>query len=91
MKALIKTLLGSRGYELYRRPWLPRGFDPWETLRSILPACDPKTALDIGAFNGDTAMYLNSLYPRIFLPSSQFLKHTGSWWRTPFTATEFIP
>jgi FkbM family methyltransferase len=64
MKTLLKSLLRYRGYELYGRPWLPRGVDPWETLRNILPDWDPKTIFDIGAFNGDTALGLNSVYPR---------------------------
>lgn len=51
------------GYEIHRRPWLPRGTDPWETLHAIFPSWRPRTIFDVGANIGDVTLALSRHFP----------------------------
>ncbi len=62
-KRSLKHTLRSRGYEWYKRPWLPRGVDPWETIRVVTPDFKAETILDVGANEGETALKLNRFFP----------------------------
>lgn len=59
----LKKTLRSRGYELYKRPWLPRGVDPWETIQALKPDFSPEVILDVGANEGETALRLSDSFP----------------------------
>ncbi len=63
LKETAKRALARRGYELYRRPWLPKGIDPYESLRSIWPDWQPRLIFDVGANVGQTAQALHTRYP----------------------------
>lgn len=63
LKDVLRRLLATHGYELYRRPWLPKGVDPWETLHEIFPAWRPALIFDVGANVGEVALHLATHFP----------------------------
>lgn len=63
LKRAIRRALRRHGYELYRRPWLPRGVDPWETLHAIFPSWQPAVIFDVGANFGEVALQLSEHFP----------------------------
>ena len=63
LKLAVRRVLRRRGYELYRRPWLPRGVDPWETFHEIFPAWRPGLIFDVGANVGEVALHLATHFP----------------------------
>ena len=63
LKQIFRRTLQRRGYELYRRPWLPKGDDPWETLHAIFPTWQPTVIFDVGANVGDVALQLAAHFP----------------------------
>lgn len=62
-KNLFKRLLASRGYEIYRRPYLPKGADAFESLRAHWPRWQPSVIFDVGANVGQTVGRLHPLFP----------------------------
>ena len=52
LKDLAKRLLRRWGYEIYRRPYLPKGVDVYESLRAHWPAWQPRIIFDVGANDG---------------------------------------
>jgi FkbM family methyltransferase len=63
LKQRARNFLRDRGYELYRRPWLPKGFDPLETLRSDWPQWSPRIVFDVGANVGQTVERISAVFP----------------------------
>lgn len=63
LKDLARHALQRRGYELYRRPYLPRGVDAVETLRANFPSFQPRVIFDVGANVGQTVQRLKPLFP----------------------------
>lgn len=63
LKSSFRRALQARGYELYCRPWLPRGTDPWETMREFFPQWRPKTIFDVGANVGEVSLALAQYFP----------------------------
>jgi FkbM family methyltransferase len=63
LKGGLRRLLESHGYQIYRRPWLPKGTDPWETLNVVWPRWKPDVVFDVGANVGDTTLQLAARHP----------------------------
>jgi FkbM family methyltransferase len=59
----LKRFLAARGYEIYRRPYLPKGADDFESLRAHWPAWQPRVIFDVGANVGQTVGRLRPLFP----------------------------
>ena len=63
LKNAFRRALAARGYELYRRPWLPKGVDVFESLRCHWPHWQPRVIFDVGANVGQTVARLRPLFP----------------------------
>lgn len=63
LKDKIREFLHRRGYELYRRPWLPKGTDAFESLRAEWEHWQPRVIFDVGANVGQTVKRLRPLFP----------------------------
>jgi FkbM family methyltransferase len=63
LKTILKRYLQRQGYEIYRRPYLPKGIDPLETLRAMRPDWQPSLILDIGANVGQTMRRFEAFFP----------------------------
>lgn len=59
----MRTLLRRAGYELYRRPFLPKGADVFESIRAHWPSWQPSIIFDVGANVGQTIRRLQPLFP----------------------------
>jgi len=64
---LVRALLRRFGYELYRRPWLPKGVDAWESITAIWPAWSPDVVFDVGANVGQVSTELHRRFPRALI------------------------
>ncbi len=62
-KNTLRRLLSATGYEIYRRPHLPKGTDAFESIRSHWPQWRPRVIFDVGANVGQTVGRLRSLFP----------------------------
>jgi FkbM family methyltransferase len=78
LKQVFRRALQRRGYELYRRPWLPKGADPWETLHAIFPAWRPAVIFDVGANVGDVALQLAAHFPSATLHAFEPVQATAT-------------
>ncbi|MFA6286240.1 MAG: FkbM family methyltransferase [Opitutaceae bacterium] len=63
LKNAFRRVLSSAGYEIYRRPHLPKGTDAFESLRSHWPQWRPRVIFDVGANVGQTVERLRPLFP----------------------------
>jgi len=55
--------LRARGYEVYKRPYLPKGADAFLSLTAHWPAWQPHMIFDVGANVGQTVGRLRLLFP----------------------------
>jgi FkbM family methyltransferase len=78
LKQILRHVLQRRGYELYRRPWLPKGTDPWETLHAIFPTWQPAMIFDVGANVGDVALQLATHFPSASLHAFEPVQATAA-------------
>ena len=62
-KDLLKRFLAARGYEVFRRPHLPKGADIFESLRSHWPDFQPTVIFDVGANIGQTVFRIRRYFP----------------------------
>ncbi len=63
LKNAFRRVLSATGYEIYRRPHLPKGADAFESLRSHWPQWRPRVIFDVGANVGQTVARLRPLFP----------------------------
>ncbi len=63
LKNAFKHLLAASGYEIYKRPYLPKGTDVFESLRAHWPQWQPRVIFDVGANVGQTIGRLRPLFP----------------------------
>jgi FkbM family methyltransferase len=63
LKDILKRYLQRHGYEIYRRPYLPKGVDPLETLRAMRPDWQPRLILDVGANVGQSMRRFEAFFP----------------------------
>ncbi len=64
---LVRSVLRRFGYELYRRPWLPKGTDAFESISAIWPSWSPAIAFDVGANVGQVSSELHRRFPRALI------------------------
>ncbi len=62
-KRYLKRFLEARGYAVYKRPYLPKGADVFESLRAHWPSWQPQVIFDVGANVGQTVARLRPLFP----------------------------
>ncbi len=63
IRTALRSWLGRLGYEIYRRPHLPKGADAFESIRSHWPEWRPALILDVGANVGQSHARLRPLFP----------------------------
>jgi FkbM family methyltransferase len=63
LKQSLRRVLERRGYEVYKRPHLPKGADAFLSLRSHWPDFQPARIFDVGANTGQTVGRLRPLFP----------------------------
>jgi FkbM family methyltransferase len=64
LKDRVRHLLRHQGYEIYKRPYLPKGVDPYESLRAHWPQWHPQVIFDVGANAGQSVARLRPLFAR---------------------------
>jgi FkbM family methyltransferase len=68
-KNLLKRWLAKKGYEIFRRPYLPKGVDVFESLRAHWPQFQPTVIFDVGANVGQTVIRLRPYFPQATIHS----------------------
>jgi FkbM family methyltransferase len=63
LRQCLRRIFAARGYEIYKRPYLPKGADVFESLRAHWPAWEPDVIFDVGANIGQTVFRLRPLFP----------------------------
>lgn len=63
LKNSVKRLIAAGGYEIYKRPYLPKGTDAFESLRAHWPQWRPRVIFDVGANEGQSIDRLLPLFP----------------------------
>jgi len=63
LKNAFRHMLAASGYEIYKRPYLPKGTDAFESLRAHWPHWRPRIIFDVGANVGQTVNRLRPLFP----------------------------
>jgi FkbM family methyltransferase len=81
-KDSIKHALAAGGYEIYRRPYLPKGADAFESLRAHWPDWRPGMIFDVGANVGQTIQRLRPLFPLAEIHSFEPVPSTYAQLRT---------
>ncbi|HTJ78564.1 MAG TPA: FkbM family methyltransferase [Rariglobus sp.] len=59
----LKAALSAGGYEVYKRPYLPKGADAFQSLKAHWPDWKPGVIFDVGANAGQTVERLRPLFP----------------------------
>ncbi len=81
-KNAFRRALSATGYEIYRRPHLPKGADAFESLRSHWPQWRPRVIFDVGANVGQTVARLRPLFPSATIHSFEPVPSTFATLKT---------
>ena len=63
LKNCVKHTLSAGGYEIHKRPYLPKGTDVFQSLQAHWPEWRPRVIFDVGANVGQTVGRLRPLFP----------------------------
>lgn len=63
LRLRLRSILKRYGYAIYKRPFLPKGVDAFDCIRSHWPDWQPSVILDVGANVGQTYDRLKPAFP----------------------------